>query len=137
MSGVSNHVNIQMCTTKKHRMILYNACALRCNTCNIYIHQYCCECPDSILQTTICKHIHLVVRVVKTGQSSTQRTHHSTQRTHHSTQRTHHSTQEDNDNILSEVKNQSIPSRVNNGRESIQLPYTASKMSMSSREAIL
>ena len=30
-----------------------------------------------------------------------------------------------------------ILSRVNNGRESIQLPYTASKMSKSSREAIL
>ena len=72
-----------------------DTCTLRCNICNICIHQYCCECPDSILQTTICKHIHLVVRVVKTGQSSAQRT--------------HHSTQEDNDNILSEVKNQSIP----------------------------
>ena len=36
------------------------------------------------------------MRVVKTGQPSTQHT--------------HHCTQEDNDNILSEVKNQSIPS---------------------------
>ena len=30
-----------------------------------------------------------------------------------------------------------VVSRVNNGRESIQLPYTTSKMSTSSREAIL
>ena len=30
----------------------------------------------------------------------------------------------------------SVLTRVNNGRESIQLPYTASKMSTSSREAI-
>ena len=31
---------------------------------------------------------------------------------------------------------QYVTARVNNGRESIQLPYTASKMSTSSREAI-
>ena len=35
---------------------------LRCNTCNICIHQFVCGCPDSLYRSTICKHIHLIAR---------------------------------------------------------------------------
>ena len=37
-------------------------CRMRCKECNICVHFYSCSCPDSILQHTICKHMHLVVR---------------------------------------------------------------------------
>lgn len=37
-------------------------CGMRCNECNICVHLYSCTCPDSILQHTICKHVHLVAK---------------------------------------------------------------------------
>lgn len=37
-------------------------CHLICIDCNIYVHCYTCNCPDALIQSTICKHIHLVVR---------------------------------------------------------------------------
>ena len=41
----------------------YN-CFMRCRTCSICIHQYSCTCMDSLLQVTICKHIHLTMRLL-------------------------------------------------------------------------
>ena len=40
-------------------------CGMRCRECNICVHLYSCSCPDSILQHTICKHVHLVARYRK------------------------------------------------------------------------
>ena len=40
-------------------------CGMRCKECNICVHLYSCSCPDSILQHTICKHLHLVARYRK------------------------------------------------------------------------
>ena len=37
-------------------------CFMRCRACGICIHQYSCSCMDSLLQVTICKHIHLTMR---------------------------------------------------------------------------
>ena len=37
-------------------------CGIRCKECNICVHLYSCSCPDSILQHTICKHVHLVAQ---------------------------------------------------------------------------
>lgn len=37
-------------------------CQLKCRGCNICVHMYVCNCPDSLIATTICKHIHLVCR---------------------------------------------------------------------------
>lgn len=37
-------------------------CQLKCQECNICVHMYVCNCPDSLIATTICKHIHLVCR---------------------------------------------------------------------------
>ena len=37
-------------------------CQLKCNECGICVHLFSCTCPDSLLQHTICKHVHLVVR---------------------------------------------------------------------------
>lgn len=37
-------------------------CQLNCQECNICVHMYVCNCPDSLIATTICKHIHLVCR---------------------------------------------------------------------------
>ena len=36
-------------------------CHVRCKLCNICAHSFTCTCLDSILRSTICKHIHLVV----------------------------------------------------------------------------
>ena len=35
-------------------------CSLTCKECGICVHMYSCTCPDALLNTTICKHIHLV-----------------------------------------------------------------------------
>ncbi len=37
-------------------------CQLKCQECRICVHMYVCNCPDSLITTTICKHIHLVCR---------------------------------------------------------------------------
>ena len=37
-------------------------CQERCTECNVCIHQYSCNCPDSLITHSICKHIHLVRR---------------------------------------------------------------------------
>ena len=37
-------------------------CQLKCNECDICVHLFSCTCPDSLLQHTICKHVHLVVQ---------------------------------------------------------------------------
>ena len=36
-------------------------CHVRCKPCNICAHSFTCTCLDSILRSTICKHIHLIV----------------------------------------------------------------------------
>ena len=37
-------------------------CQLKCNECDICVYLFSCTCPDSLLQHTICKHVHLVVQ---------------------------------------------------------------------------
>ena len=39
-----------------------SSCQVKCSECNICIHQYVCNCPDSLIQSTICKHVHLLQR---------------------------------------------------------------------------
>ena len=41
------------------------SCRLTCRDCQICIHQYVCNCPDSLILHTLCKHIHLVERYRK------------------------------------------------------------------------
>ena len=36
------------------------SCQLKCSLCNSCVHMYICTCADSHLQTTVCKHSHLV-----------------------------------------------------------------------------
>ena len=38
------------------------SCRLSCRECQICIHQYVCNCPDSLILLTLCNHIHLVER---------------------------------------------------------------------------
>lgn len=46
------------------------SCQLRCNRCNICVHMYSCTCPDSLIQNTICKHVHLLnLKVIKTTEN--------------------------------------------------------------------
>lgn len=40
----------------------YENCQERCIECNVCVHQFDCNCPDSLITHTICKHIHLVGR---------------------------------------------------------------------------
>ena len=35
-------------------------CKLYCKTCNACIHVYTCTCIDSMIHTTVCKHVHIV-----------------------------------------------------------------------------
>ncbi len=35
-----------------------SSCKLRCVACDVCIHMYTCSCVDSVVHTTICKHIH-------------------------------------------------------------------------------
>ena len=37
-------------------------CGLRCQECCVCVHLYVCNCPDNLITSTICKHIHLVNR---------------------------------------------------------------------------
>lgn len=41
------------------------SCILRCQRCNICVHMFLCNCPDSLIQGTICKHVHLLQTVLK------------------------------------------------------------------------
>jgi len=38
-------------------------CPLVCRECSTCVHMFSCTCLDSALRNTICKHIHLIVRV--------------------------------------------------------------------------
>ncbi len=40
------------------------SCLLRCQRCNICLHRFLCNCPDSLIQSTICKHVHLLQTVL-------------------------------------------------------------------------
>ena len=40
-------------------------CRLRCEECNVCVHLFLCNCPDCLINSTICKHIHLVQRLVR------------------------------------------------------------------------
>ena len=53
-------------TIKKQQTICQN-CHIRCKECNICIHEYTCTCPDSLLNVTMCKHIHLVIRYINSN----------------------------------------------------------------------
>ncbi len=83
MSSDENELNIWHVKFKKKGGNIYEIqleqqqhcqhnCSIRCRACNICIHQYSCSCMDSLLQATICKHIHLLVRFLK--QSNNQNT---------------------------------------------------------------
>ena len=39
-----------------------SSCQIKCSDCRVCIHQYVCNCPDSLIQSTICKHVHLLQR---------------------------------------------------------------------------
>ena len=38
-------------------------CSLKCSDCSICLHTYSCSCADSLIRSTICKHMHLVARL--------------------------------------------------------------------------
>ena len=42
------------------------SCSLRCQRCNICVHIFLCNCPDSLIQSTICKHVHLLQTALAT-----------------------------------------------------------------------
>lgn len=44
-------------------------CSLRCSDCNICIHEYYCTCIDSSIQFNMCKHIHVVGRLLNNPQN--------------------------------------------------------------------
>ena len=46
-------------------------CQLLCKECKVCTHMYSCTCLDSILHSTVCKHIHLVIMSTTVGYAST------------------------------------------------------------------
>ena len=40
-------------------------CFIHCPECNVCIHQFHCTCSDSLVHSTICKHVHLLMRKTK------------------------------------------------------------------------
>lgn len=41
-----------------------DACQMSCPKCQVCVHSFACTCPDSLIMSTICKHIHLVKRTI-------------------------------------------------------------------------
>lgn len=41
------------------------SCMLQCQQCNICADMSLCNCPDSFIQNTICKHVHQIQTVLK------------------------------------------------------------------------
>ena len=59
--GSNNEVYmVEQCESLPHPEPM---CPLKCTACKICIHRFLCNCIDSSLRTTICKHVHLVVRL--------------------------------------------------------------------------
>ena len=56
---------LQYTILKQASKCLDEACQLKCKECNICIHQFICDCPDSLIHNTICKHVHLLQRHLK------------------------------------------------------------------------
>lgn len=48
------------------------SCSISCADCKICIHMFQCNCPDSLIRGTICKHIHLIKRYAGTSTSRPQ-----------------------------------------------------------------
>lgn len=38
-------------------------CPLHCKECNVCIHSFKCDCLDGGLHNTVCKHVHLIMRI--------------------------------------------------------------------------
>ena len=57
--------DLQYTILKQASKCLDEACQLKCKECNICIHQFICDCPDSLIHNTICKHVHLLQRYLK------------------------------------------------------------------------
>jgi len=51
---------VEQCDNMPHAA---DTCPLMCEECAICIHHFQCNCLDSGLRSTICKHVHLVMRV--------------------------------------------------------------------------
>ena len=47
------------------------SCKLRCAACDVCIHMYNCSCVDSVVHTTICKHIHATCFLAKSTNNAT------------------------------------------------------------------
>ena len=48
----------------KKQQITCQNCHIRCKECNVYIHKYTSTYPDSLLNVTMCKNIHLVIKYI-------------------------------------------------------------------------
>ena len=46
---------VEMCPGK-------DVCRVACTECHLCVHAFTCTCPDSLIMSTICKHVHLVKR---------------------------------------------------------------------------
>ena len=57
------------CVNKEEESCPFN-CLLKCNTCDICVHMYSCTCYDAVINGTICKHIHFILRYSRKGSSS-------------------------------------------------------------------
>ena len=52
-------------------------CKMVCKECQLCIHTFQCTCPDSLIMSTICKHIHLVKRITSNDAEALQNDKHA------------------------------------------------------------
>ena len=69
---ITNDAETTYTVLQQARYCMDNECKLKCKPCKICIHQYVCDCPDSLIHNTMCKHVHLLQRYLlsKTSQET-------------------------------------------------------------------
>ena len=69
---VTNIDEIPYTVIKQANYCMDNGCQIRCEECKICIHQFICDCPDSLIHNTICKHVHLLQRYLAAKKDQTE-----------------------------------------------------------------
>ncbi|XP_049770451.1 uncharacterized protein LOC126109429 [Schistocerca cancellata] len=66
--------NVMSCSNTEFYSVSKNldscSCGLRCKDCDHCIHAFSCTCADSSILWNMCKHVHLVCRVIKQMEST-------------------------------------------------------------------
>lgn len=67
----SSNCDMTYTVLKQAKYCMEDTCQVRCEQCRICIHQFICNCPDSLIHNTIRKHIHLLQSYLSTKEEET------------------------------------------------------------------